>query len=181
MQRKQVLVFVIAFQMVILLAMFAKAFYPLWLGKEILLKVEARDPRDIFAGNYAVLNYNLNLIDLDSIQTDIDSLTASKFNFGDKVYVEVAKKGKYYEPIAVWKEKPQGEKLYLRMLVQDKPYSSTLSLKGGIESYFTSKENAETLEKMVSWENRDSVDVEVVAKVAPDGAIRIATVSIVPK
>ena len=184
MNKKQGLVLVIALQVVILVAMFVKAFYPLYIGTEILLKVEARDPRDIFVGNYAVLNYSFNSLDLDSIKTDLDTLDLPKLNFGDKLYVELTKKGNYYEPIGLWKEKPSGENtkntsqnMFMRVIVQSKPYEKTISVKGGIESYFTSKENAIALENKTRWANRDSIVVEVAVKVAPDGAARIAQVN----
>ncbi len=185
MNKKQGLILVITLQVVILVAMFVKAFYPLYVGTEILLKVEARDPRDIFVGNYAVLNYKFNSLDLDSIKTDLDTLDLPKLNFGDKLYVELTKKGNYYEPMGLWKEKTNSknisqntnQNMFMRVIVQDKPYGKTVSVKGGIESYFTSKENAIALENQTSWANRDSIVVEVAVKVAPDGAARIAQVN----
>ncbi len=181
MNKKQGLVLVIALQVVILVAMFVKAFYPLYIGTEILLKVEARDPRDIFVGNYAVLNYQFNSLDLDSIKTDLDSLDLPKLNFGDKLYVELTKKGKYYEPVGLWKEKLSAkntsQNMFMRVIVQSNSYGKTVYVKGGIESYFTSKENAIALENKTSWANRDSIVVEVAVKVAPDGAARIAQVN----
>ncbi len=181
MNGKQGLLLIIGLQLIILVGMFVKAFYPLYLGKEILLKVEARDPRDIFRGNYAELNYNFNRIDLDSIKNDIDSLTLAKTRFGDKFYLELEQKGKYFQPIAVWKEKPNTNRIFMRILASGETYGRILYVKGGIEQYFTSTENALKLEKLSSFANRDSVVVEVAVKVAFDGASRIAQINVIEK
>jgi uncharacterized membrane-anchored protein len=178
MSKKQGLALLISFQLLILVGMFLKAFYPLWLGREILLKVEARDPRDIFRGNYAVLNYAFNTLDTDSLQNDLDSTTIQNLSFGDKLYVEFKPTEKYYIPIGVWQEKPRTENCVMQVVVQSKPYSSVISVKGGVESYFTTKENALKLEASTNWVNRDSLTVEVAVKVADNGAARIAKVNI---
>jgi uncharacterized membrane-anchored protein len=181
MSNKQGLGLIIAFQLLILMAMFIKAFYPLWVGESILLKVIARDPRDIFRGNYAVLNYSFNSLDVDSLKTDLDSLEISKLTFGDKLYVEFTQKNNYYEPIGVWQEKPSTNNKVMQVVVQYRPYSKLITVNGGIESYFTAKENAMKLESMSSWANQDSVTVEVAVKVADNGAARIAEVQIKEK
>jgi uncharacterized membrane-anchored protein len=181
MSKKQGLVLIIVVQLVILVAMFVKAFYPLYIGQEILLKVEARDPRDIFRGNFVDLNYNFNQIDLDSVKNDLDSIALSKVHFGDKFYLELKQEGKYYKPVAVWKEKPNSQGIFMRILANGEFYGRILYVKGGIESYFTSTENALKIEKLSSFANRDSVTVEVAVKVAFDGAARIAQVNITEK
>ena len=85
---------------------------------------------------------------------------------------------KYYIPIGVWQEKPRTENCVMQVVVQSKPYSSVISVKGGVESYFTTKENALKLEASTNWVNRDSLTVEVAVKVADNGAARIAKVNI---
>jgi len=181
MNKKVGFIVLIALQLVILIAMFVKAFYPLWLGEDIVLKVVARDPRDIFAGNYVVLNYSFNTIDTDSVKTDLDSTDLKNLHVGDKLYLELTKQGKYYEPLKLWKEKPSTANKVMRVLVERESYNKMVYLKGGIESYFTTHEHALALEKMTSWQESDSVTVEVTVKVAPDGASRIAQVMPVKK
>jgi uncharacterized membrane-anchored protein len=181
MNKKQGLYLLIGLQVAILLGMFAKALYPLWVGEEIALKVAAKDPRDIFRGNYVVLNYDFNRLDLDSIKNnDIDSTTLANFNFGDKLFLELKPKGKYYETVGVWQEKPQTNNICMQVIVQSKPYSRNIEVKAGIESYFTTTSNAKLLEKATSWAAQDSVEVSVAICVASNGAARIKEVLVKP-
>jgi uncharacterized membrane-anchored protein len=173
MTKKQGLYLLIAFQVMILLGMFGKAFYPLWVGKEILLKVEAKDPRDIFRGNYVVLNYNFNNIDLTNTKNDIDSATLANFNFGDKVYLEMKPDSAYYQVVGVWLQKPQTDNICMQAIVQQRPYARYINLKAGIESYFTTTTNAKNIEKATSWASRDSVEVAVAVCVTSNGLARI--------
>ncbi len=173
MNKKQGLWLLIGLQLLILAGMFVKALYPLWVGKEILLKVEAKDPRDIFRGNYVELNYTFNRIWLDSVKTDIDSLQATQFTFGDKLYVELKPKDNFQEVVGLWKEKPTTDNVCMQVIVQSKPYYSQIEVKAGVESYFTTQTNAKDLEKSTSWVSKDSVEVSVAVCVASNGAARI--------
>lgn len=178
MDKKQGLYLLIGLQVAILIGMFAKAFYPLWVGKEIVCKVVARDPRDIFRGNYVVLNYDFNSLDLDSIKNnDIDSTTLANFNFGDKLFLELEPEGKYYKTVGIWQEKPKTDHICMQVIVQARPsYTRTLQVKAGVESYFTTTTNAKSLEKATSWAAQDSVEVSVAICVASNGAARIKEV-----
>jgi uncharacterized membrane-anchored protein len=134
-------------------------------------------PTRYFRGNYVVLNYDFNRLDLDSIKNnDIDSTTLANFNFGDKLFLELKPKGKYYETVGVWQEKPQTDNICMQVIVQSKPYSRNIEVKAGIESYFTTTNNAKSLEKATSWAAQDSVEVSVAICVASNGAARIKEV-----
>jgi uncharacterized membrane-anchored protein len=181
MSRKQGLYILIGLQVVILIGMFAKAFYPLWVGREIALKVVAKDPRDIFRGNYVVLNYDFNSLDLDSIKNnDIDSTTLANFSFGDKLFLELKSEGKYYETVGIWKEKPKTDNICMQVIVQTRPSNRTIQVKAGVESYFTTTTKAKSLEKATSWAAQDSVEVSVAVCVASNGAARIKEVLVKP-
>ncbi|WP_448520076.1 GDYXXLXY domain-containing protein [Rhodoflexus sp.] len=168
----------IAFQVLILVGMFVKAYYPLWAGEEVVLRVVPRDPRDIFRGDYVALNYAFSTICLDSLPND---LTAGKtYHFGDALYLTLKKEGNFHVPAGLYQNRPEGV-LFLRVMpsysyTNDKSYRY-INLTGGIESYFTNSEQAQKLENMITQQNSDSVTVSVAVAIAADGAARIKRIS----
>lgn len=167
----------IAFQCLILAGMFVKAYYPLWVGKEVVLRVVPRDPRDFFRGNYVDLRYSFSSLILDSLPNDLEA--GKTYNFGDALYLELRPKGKFYEPAALYRKRPE-DKLCLRVMPS---YAYThnggyhyLNLQGGIESYFTNPQQAKKLEALTWRQNRDSVTVSIAVKIAPDGTARISRI-----
>ena len=54
------LILAIIFQILLIIAMLAYALMPLYLGKEIKVRVNLYDPRDIFRGNYVNLSYDFS-------------------------------------------------------------------------------------------------------------------------
>lgn len=177
MQKRTLLMGIIGFQILILVGMFGKAFYPLWIGEEVTFKVLPRDPRDIFRGNYVDLRYSFNNINLNELKNDLDRL--GKYRFGDKLYVELALKNGFYEPVGIWQNPPKNNK-FLQVIVEDTYGYDTLqsiSVNAGIESYFTSAENALNIEKLTV---SDSIEVSVSVMVAPDGKARIKKINTTP-
>ena len=69
------LILAIIFQILLIIAMLAYALMPLYLGKEIKVRVNLYDPRDLFRGNYVNLSY------------DFSNLQQSKFD--EKTGVEI--------------------------------------------------------------------------------------------
>lgn len=177
MQKKQLFFLVITLQVFILMGMFIKAFYPLWVGEEVKFRVLPKDPRDIFRGNYVDLNYSFNSLDLLSLPNDIDK--KGNYRYGDKFFVEIAKQGDFYEPIGVWQNPPDNKK-YMEVIFQDiynyDSLTNNMNVKAGIESYFTEKENAEKLESINAA--NDSAQVVVNVMLAPNGKARIKTVEL---
>ena len=72
-------------------------------GEKIKLKTVPVDPRDIFRGDYARLNYDISSLDLDSLGCK------DTFKRNDKVFVTLKKSEKdYYEAASVSSKKPAG-------------------------------------------------------------------------
>ncbi len=72
-------------------------------GEKIKLKTVPVDPRDIFRGDYARLNYDISSLDLDSLGCK------DTFKRNDKVYVTLKKSEKdYYEAASASLKKPAG-------------------------------------------------------------------------
>lgn len=176
MKKKQLLFIIIAFQVLILIGMFVKAFYPLAIGEEVQFKTLPRDPRDLFRGNYVDLNYSFNTIDLAILPNDINR--TAKYSYGDVFYLGIAPKGELYEPTGIWNKPPANTK-YMQVIFEEDYYGydtlKVMSVKAGIESYFTEKENALKIESLGA---NDSTDVIVKVMLAPDGKARIRTVEL---
>lgn len=70
-------------------------------GEKIKLKTVPVDPRDIFRGDYARLNYDISSLDLDSLGCK------DTFRRNDNVYVTLSKGDKdYYEAVSVSSKRP---------------------------------------------------------------------------
>lgn len=171
----RIVYWIMGLQLLILAGMFVKAFYPLAIGKDVVLKVIPVDPRDIFRGDYAALNYNMGSLLLDSIPNDLDR--NARYQYGDQVYVTLEQKGRFYEPTGVWGKHPeQAETVILGIVEYYDHYNHQLSLRYGIETFFANPEKAKMLEDLVSWRNADSVTVYVKVSVTSGGAARIRSI-----
>jgi|GEM_PF-1393308 len=174
MTKKTLLLALIAFQCLILVGMFAKAFYPQVVGQKIRLHVIPRDPRDMLRGDYVDLGYTFSDLNYDTLPNDIDS--TKTYRFGDDLYLELKKVGEFYEPAGLWQHPPAG-KVFLHV-TPEYAYNRTMTLKAGIESYFTNSENAKALENAASWINQDSLLVSVSVWVTNGGAARIEDIAV---
>ncbi|MCS7019716.1 MAG: GDYXXLXY domain-containing protein [Cytophagales bacterium] len=168
----------IAFQCLILIGMFLKAYYPLWIGQEVVLPVVPQDPRDMFRGNYVSLNYAFSTIRLDTFPNNLQK--DKTYHFGDALYVQLKKQGQLHLPTGLYEKCPEGS-LCLRVTPTYAYTHTTYSniyLQAGIESYFTNREQAEKLEQFTSSTSGDSVRIYVAAKIAPNGTARISKLMI---
>lgn len=165
---------IIGFQVLILIGMLVKAYYPIWSGKEYTFKVTPYDPRDIFRGNYARLNYAMNRFPLGEFPHDwADTLS---FHYGDPVYVWLKQTDQIYEAKKLSLKKPPASEDFIRGIVAYNYYGSgDLQVNYGIEQYFSNPEKARKLEEAVSFRN-DSVDVYVKVMIAPNGVARIKSI-----
>ncbi|GAB4329215.1 MAG: hypothetical protein OHK0038_03250 [Flammeovirgaceae bacterium] len=152
MQNKFFIVAAVLFQVMILGGMFLKAFFPLFMGEEIRLKTVPKDPRDWLRGNYVVLNYDFNTLNLRNISHNID--TSYQYRFGDVLYLEMAEKEGFYVPVGLWKEIPETSNKVMRVIVESYNVGyNYINLNAGIESYFTNPEKAKEIEDAMRGTN----------------------------
>ncbi|MBW1792476.1 MAG: GDYXXLXY domain-containing protein [Deltaproteobacteria bacterium] len=138
------LAIIIVLQMTVLASEYVGAIYPLWTGEEIRLKVIPVDPRSLFRGNYARLNYEVS-----SVQGK-DLLENKELRSGEIVYVKL-KPGAdgLYVFDGVGLNKP-GSAPFIRGRIQGKHFrrnSERFDIRYGIEAYFAPKKKALALEK----------------------------------
>jgi len=171
---KKIIYLAILFQILVLAGMFVKALHPLLTGDEIQLKIETKDPRDFFSGDYVILNYDFNNIDLNKVSNDLDSL--KEYSYGDVLYLELEKKDEFFEVVGLWQDQKDNGHIFMRAIVENE-YSHMIYLKCGIEKYFTESQNAQMLEDLTSWANRDAFEVSVSVMVSDAGVARIKKIN----
>ena len=89
------------FLQVIVLVFMAGSHYAVqWYGEEIRLKTAPVDPRDLFYGDYVILNYEISEIDISKFKG------SQQPEAGDTVYVLVKKEGDYHEIVSAHLDKP---------------------------------------------------------------------------
>jgi uncharacterized membrane-anchored protein len=169
----------IAFQLAILTGMVISSMRPLLYGKEIVLQVQSRDPRDIFRGNYVALNYNFSIINLDTLEHQLPS--DKIFTYGDKLYLELHPDSLSWKAVALWQEpQPESENVFLAVTVQHMfsydmdTQANIIELDAGISSYFTNPEKALQIEEMMRQPLDEPIEaVYVKVMVGKNGQARI--------
>ena len=134
---------------IILLSFIAIKQYTLSQGTEVLLKTVPVDPRDLFRGDYVILQYDINTIKLDSIEHDYEPYLS-----GDKVYLQLNNSNKYAKGIKLAHE-PFTDEVYLKGKII-KQNNRVLTIKYGIESYFVPQGEGKEIEN-----NIEKIDVVV--------------------
>ena len=61
----------------------------------VTLKMAPVDPRDIFRGDYVILNYEISTLELDKLQGE------DAFGYGDKVFVTLVRNGDTWNATAI--------------------------------------------------------------------------------
>ena len=128
----------IALQFFILTGMVVKAAMPLWTGTEVRIKTVPVDPRSLFRGNYARLNYEISQLKAEFLQSD------RALRIGEVVYVRLtAGDDQLYTLTSASLDKPDsGVFLRGRLTSAHPPYR----IKYGIEAFFAPKQKALKLE-----------------------------------
>lgn len=137
------LVAAIAFQFLILVGMYVSAQVPLWTGEEIRLKTIPIDPRSLFRGNYARLEYEISQVSAELFPE------GRKLREGEVVYIALRPgRNGLYELAGAGLQKPEGG-IFLRGRVSGTWFggdSDKYRVQYGIEAFFAPKEKALGLE-----------------------------------
>jgi uncharacterized membrane-anchored protein len=131
----------IALQLLVLAGELINANYPLWTGQEIRLQVEPVDPRSLFRGNYARLDYDIaNVRQCDkSLERDLRK--------GDVVYVHLKPDDAGIMRARGFSVKPPDGGTFIRGRVKWVQHGCPeLDVRYGIEAYFLPREKALALE-----------------------------------
>ena len=133
------LVAAILLQLFVLSGMVVKAAMPLWTGTEIRVKTVPVDPRSMFRGNYARLNYAFGLLPEDAFGD------TEEVRLGEVVYVSLQPgEGGLYEYAGASLTQPEsGVFLRGRIVNAYAPYRVNY----GIDAFFAPKKKALKLEQ----------------------------------
>ena len=151
------LVAAVLLQLGILAVEYVNSVYPLWTGQEVRLKTVPVDPRSLFRGNYARLNYDISNI---TLQEKEDTPAPRR---GEIVYVKLKQDedGVHVFDGASLSKPDMG--LYIRGRIRIPRWNRAASpyrVHYGIEAFFAPKEKALALEKDL---RRGSVAIVMVA------------------
>lgn len=134
----------IAAQFLILTGLYVKAQVPLWSGEPIRVKTIPVDPRSMFRGNYARLNYGFSEIKKSALPI------GRPVRQGEVIYVslKMSPSGLYVFSSASLKKPAEG--VFLRGRITNTSAwrnDDSYRVKYGIEAYFAPKKKALQLEK----------------------------------
>lgn len=130
--------------------------YTLRTGHEILLKTVSVDPRDLFRGDYVILAYDINALDVGKLGG-----SGVTFSRGQTVYVLLGTDGRYQVATGVRSSRPSHEELFLKGQVLGVS-GRTVQVEYGIESYFVPEGKGRALERArgKNLDVRASVDTQ---------------------
>ncbi len=131
--------FAVVLQILVLSGMLVKAAMPLWTGTEIRVKTVPIDPRSMFRGNYAQLNYEIGRLP-NGVLRDFTSL-----RIGEIVYVSLKLGEDGLHSFADASLDKPAEGIFLRGRIVDN--QSPYRVKYGIEAFFAPKNKALQLEQ----------------------------------
>lgn len=124
------------------------------LGEEVLLDTRPVDPRDLFRGDYVILNYEIGLVDTDQ-----------EFTPGERVFVTLDTQQEYAQATSISTQRP--DTLYIQGTVKSNR-GNTVEVEYGIESYFVEEGAGLELERLSS----DELDVRVAISDRGDAKIK---------
>ncbi len=135
-------------------------------GETVLLETVPVDPRDFLRGDYVILRYKISTIDLQQVQSE-----KPRYRRGERVYVGLEPKEKFWEAKAVQTTKPAADSgLYIKAKVKY-CYNKKLTLNYGIESYFVPEGEGKNIEKQMRG-NKSSVEVEALVDASGNAIIK---------
>ena len=146
----------------IILAMLMQRAAILRNGQEVQLEVVPVDPRDLFRGDYVILNYQISTVNVAAEVT-------TAFTRGQQVFVTLRPDANgMSRAVAISAERPAvtGADIVISGLVIY-PSTRAVSVKYGLESYFVPQGEGRKIERTARGR------LEVVAAVAPSGQAAI--------
>lgn len=134
--KKFLLAILVAVPWLILAGMVVKAYLPVLWGKNYLLPVTVRDPRDFFRGNYVALRYDFSQLELQKIVHDLAK--EKLYQYGDALYLSLKESGGVLKITGLYAQKKPDSPTILQV-TPETPFRSSetvISLVAGLESFF---------------------------------------------
>lgn len=172
------LILAIFFQILLIIAMLAYALMPLYLGKEVKVRVKLYDPRDLFRGNYVSLSYdfsdfsNLQQYKFDEKSGKEIDIYNRNFSKNDEIYAilkQDANATYAFDKFSFTKPK---DALFLAG-----KFDGYSFVKYGIEEFYMPTKKAKQTEREMMDQDVDAV---AVLMVMDDGRARLKDLIITP-
>lgn len=123
-------------------------------GRKVFLEVPVpRDPRSLFSGDYVIIRYAINYIDLSKIESDVEGL-----KYGDTAYVTLSPKGDIWVPVAVSRKKPEDAELFIKGKVTNMD-DGHISMEYGIEQYYVPEDRGMEFEDRLRKTRKAKVSI----------------------
>jgi uncharacterized membrane-anchored protein len=144
-------------------------------GRVVTLQVVPVDPRDMFRGDYVILNYKISRLDLNTLGGDSD------IEGRGAIYVTLAQANGTWDAVAVSRKMPSVgvEQAVIRGEIisayrsSDTEKETTVGVNYGIESFFVPEGKGRPIE---DERNKDNVTVDVA--LGADGRAAIKTLKL---
>lgn len=156
----------IALQIAILAGEYLNSVYPLWVGKEVSLSIRPVDPRSMFRGNYARLDYVIGRPRVEALAPELKG----KLRRGMVIYVSLSEKEGLWVATGLSLTRPDSG-LYIRGRYTARWRSY---IKYGIEAWFAPKEKALALERNVRRDRKATAQV----RIAPNGKAALVGITL---
>ncbi len=165
MSRRLLLIGALALQLSVLVGMVLSSVWPLWVGAHVRLAIVPIDPRSLFRGNYARLDYEIATLPRALLSEDLGRLRVNEI-----VYVSLREEGDIWRASAVSVTPPErGVYLRGRLQMPFDPDHEHLQVRYGIEAWFASRENALEIERSLRATRREASRASAEVAIAPSG------------
>ena len=137
----------------------------------VLLKTVPVDPKSIFRGYFANLNYEISSLPVGLLK----DVMAGELKASQELFLVLKKDGEHWKAEGLYRNRPKG-KVYIRgRLPSYYRFGSyqrkTLRLKYGIESFFLNEKDAKYVEDVnrgMDWRQREDLRKERISKLDPE-------------
>lgn len=139
---------------IILLSMTVLPIITTLFGEEVLLETRPYDPRDLFRGDYVVLSYEIDEVDLDKFPDVLKEVYAYEKYRGKNLYAVLKKDGDYHEVDYMTYNKPQ-DGIYLTTKLnyfypfqQPETKMDTIHVDYNLDRFFVPENTGKDLEEL---------------------------------
>ena len=143
MTRHHWLIAAIALQLGVLAMEYLGSIWPLWTGERVRLEIVPVDPRSMFRGNYARLDYTVANVD-----ASLFSGPKERLRKGEVVYVVLEQRDESWRAAGIQLGKPESEVFPRGRLQRNwNADQSSFAVRYGIEAWFAPREKAIEIEQ----------------------------------
>ncbi|MFZ3589148.1 GDYXXLXY domain-containing protein [Bacillus sp. DJP31] len=163
---KRLLFYMVILLQALFLVVMTASFYAIdAFGEQIKLKTEPFDPRDIFYGDYVILQYSISSVP-KYLWTESELP-----QYGDSVYVVLGKEGDYHEVVSVSPTNPvvDTDQVVFKGKYMYEIDPKEMYIEYGIERYYVPEGTGKELEDHMA-------DLEAHIRIAPWGQMKIEKV-----